>query len=575
MQRLAVRTGQYSSAGRKPVNQDFHGLALPTDGRLEAKGIVLAVADGISSSPVAREASQAAVTGFLEDYYCTSEAWSVRRAAERVLAATNAWLYAQTQAGQGRWDKDRGWACTFSALVLKGRSAHLFHIGDARIWQLQGRTLEPLTAEHRIHVGGGQSYLGRALGIAPQVEIDHRTLPVVPGDTFVLSTDGVHGHLPAARMAALLAQHGEDLEAAARAIVEAALAAGSEDNLTLQLVRVDAVPQAEAGELAQRAAELPPAGLLAPRSLLDGLRIQRELHHSDRSHVYLALDEASGQRVVVKTPSTEMREDRAALERFLMEEWIARRVDSPHLLKACLPDRPRTQLYTVMEYVPGRTLAQWMRDHPRPSVDEVRDIVVQLARGLRTLHRAEMVHQDLRPANVMVDEAGTVRLIDFGATQVAGVLDAGGAPLPLPGTAQYMAPEYFLGAAGTARSDLFSLAVITYQLLTGRLPYGMDVAKCRDLAGQKRLRARPVTEFRRDVPAWVDAALREALQVEPQRRPADVDEFVHALLHPVHGTAAGRPVPLIARDPVVFWKALSLLLGLGCLALLGMRALGH
>lgn len=575
MTRLAVRTGQHSSAGRKPVNQDFHGLCLPGDGRLEAKGIALAVADGISSSPVAREASQAAVTGFLEDYYCTSDAWSVRRSAERVLAATNAWLFAQTQAGQGRWDKDRGWACTFSALVVKARTAHLFHVGDARIWQLQGPSLEPLTEDHRIHVGGGQSYLGRALGIAPMLEIDHRSIDLAVGDTFLITTDGVHGALAPGRMAALIAAHGDDLETAAAALVQAALDAGSDDNLTAQLLRIEALPSPDAGEFSRVASELVPAGLLAPGDVLDGLRIQRELHHSDRSHVYLAVDEGSGAHVVVKVPSTEMREDRAALERFLMEEWVARRVDSPHLARAWTSGPPRSRLYVVMEYIAGGTLAQWMRDHPRPGLDTVRDVVTQLARGLRSLHRAEMVHQDLRPANVMLDPAGTVRLVDFGAVQVAGVMDAGGAPLALPGTAQYMAPEYFLGAPGTPRADLFSLAVITYQMLSGQLPYGMDIAKCRTLAAQKRLRLRPLAEFRPDIPAWVDAALRQALSIEPARRPVDVDEFVHALLHPVAGGDAFRPLPLAERDPVLLWKGLSLLLGLGFLGLLGMRVLGH
>ena len=215
---LRVAAGQYSAAGRKPANQDFHGLAIPGDALLASKGVAIALADGISSSAAGQQASAAAVQGFLAEYYCTSEAWSVKKSVERVLAATNSWLFAQTQQGQGRYDKDRGWVCTFSAIVVKARTAHLFHVGDARIWQVQGQTLEQLTSEHRVHVGGGQSYLGRALGIAPHLEIDYRSVPLEPGDTFVLATDGVHEHVPQGAILAALAAHREDLDGAARII---------------------------------------------------------------------------------------------------------------------------------------------------------------------------------------------------------------------------------------------------------------------------------------------------------------------------------------------------------------------
>ncbi|MES2939735.1 MAG: protein kinase [Pseudomonadota bacterium] len=573
---LRIAAGQHSAPGRKPANQDFHGLCVPQGGLLASKGVALAIADGISSSEYARQASQAAVTSFLQDYYCTSEAWSVKQSAERVLAAANSWLYAQTQQGQGRWDKDRGWVCTLSAMVVKSRTAHLFHVGDARIWQVQGRTLEQLTADHRVHAGGGQSYLGRAFGIAAQVEIDYRTVPLAVGDTFVLATDGVHGHLSCEAIAAAIERHAGDLNAAARAIAEEALARGSDDNLTVQVLRIDELPEAQAGEVARLAAELPLPPLLAPRMLFDGWRVVRALHESSRSHVHLAVDEATGQQVALKTPSLDLREDAAYRERFLLEEWVARRIDSPHLLKAHARERPRGALYIAMEYVEGRMLAQWMLDTPRPTLAQVRGIVEQVARGLRAMHRAEMVHQDLRPENVLVDADGTVKIIDFGAARVAGIVEMDArAPDALPGSAQYLAPEFFLGGGGSPQSDLFSLAVIAFQLLTGQLPYGLEMPKCSSLAQQKRLRCRALQESRRDIPAWVDDALRKALHPDPQRRYGDVAEFVFALHQPDPALQRRARPPLIERDPVVFWKGLSLLLALACVALLGLWATGR
>ncbi|NML47524.1 bifunctional protein-serine/threonine kinase/phosphatase [Ramlibacter sp. G-1-2-2] len=569
---LAVTAGQYSDAGRKPANQDFHGLCVPPGPQRAAKGVAIALADGISSSDAGHLASAAAVRSFLDDYYCTSEAWSVKTSVERVLVAANSWLFAQTRNGAGRYDRDRGWACTLSALVLKSRTAHLFHVGDARVWQVQGKALEQLTQDHRVYAGGGQSYLGRALGIAPQLEIDYRAVPLERGDTFLLATDGVHGHVPEAAMLDLLRRHPDDLDAAARAIAEEALRRGSEDNVTVQVLRVDALPAPEMSEVARMAAELPLPPLLAPRMVFDGFRIVRELHASNRSHVYLAVDEDSGETVVLKTPSIDLGGDPAYRERFLLEEWAARRVDSPHVLKAPAPARRRNFLYVVLEYVEGRTLAQWMVDHPRPDLDAVRAIVDQLARGLRALHRLEMLHQDLRPENVMIDATGTARIIDFGAVRVAGIAEMEAVDgNPLPGTVQYMAPEYFLGGPGDARSDLFSLAAIAYHMLSGRLPYGAAVAQARSAADQRALRCQPLAPLRPDLPSWIDAALQKALQPQPHKRYQDVAEFAYALHRADPDLQPRRRVPLVERNPVAFWKAVSLALAVGWVVMLGLR----
>ena len=574
---LQVRVGQHSEAGRKAVNQDFCGATTPAGASLGAKGVCVALADGISSSDLSRLASQAAVSGFLEDYYCTPDAWSVQRSAQRVLAATNSWLFAQTQQSAGRWDKDQGWVCTFSALVIRSRTAHLFHVGDGRIWQVQGRTLEQLTTDHRVHAGGGRSYLGRALGVADQVEIDYRSLPLAEGDTFVLTTDGVHEHLRPEAIAAAIAAHAHDLDAAAAAVVEAAAAAGSVDNLTVQVVRVERLPPAHRIELSRQAAELPLLPELAPRMVFEGLRVVRQLHASSRSQVWLAVDERSNEPMALKVPSTEAGADPRWRERFLLEEWVARRVDSPHLLKPRRVDRARQSLYVAFEYLDGATLAQWMVDHPRPALDAVRAIIGQLARGLRALHRLEMFHQDLRPENVMVDATATARIIDFGAVQVAGIAEEPvmDDDLVPPGTLQYMAPECLRGAPGSARADLFALAAITYQMLSGRLPYDITMARERSEAAQRRMRYRPMALMRPDVPAWVDEALEKALQPDPFKRFGDADEFVHALSNPAPGFHGRRKLPLAERNPLLFWKLLSLLLALGCVAFLGLRALGH
>ncbi len=511
-----------------------------------------------------------AVKCFLEDYYCTPDAWSVKTSAHRVLTAANSWLHAQTQRSEARFDRDRGYVCTLSALVLKGASAHLFHVGDSRVYRLDGAGLEQLTSDHRVRISAEESHLRRALGAGPHVEIDHQVLTVEPGDVFLLATDGVYEHARPADMAAAIRRHGDDLHLAAQSIVGEAYANGSEDNLTLQIVRVDELAPLDSAAARQRALELPCPPLLEARSSFEGYRIVREIHGSSRSHLYLAIEEETGRQAVIKVPSIDLRGDPAYLERFLLEDWIAQRIDSPYVLKPSVRRRAPRSIHLVTEYVEGQTLAQWMADHPRPELEAVRGIVEQIAKGLRAFHRLEMLHQDLRPQNVMIDSTGTVKIIDFGSASVAGVSENGPGDAGILGTAAYTAPEYFLGEAGSERSDLFSLAVIAYQMLSGGLPYGAAVAKTRTAAEQRRLVYQPLAEHRRDVPPWVDAALRKALQPDPRRRYDALSEFVHDLRHANPSLTGRAHPPLIERNPLVFWKTLCVLLAAALLAMVAL-----
>lgn len=561
-QTLSVAIGQYSDKGRKELNQDFHAAYVPAEPQLSAKGIVVALADGISSSSVSQVASQMSVKTFLDDYFSTSESWSVKKSGHRVLMATNSWLYSQTRRSQYRYDANKGYVCTFSALIIKSRTAHIFHAGDARIYRLRHNSIEQLTRDHRLQVSSEVSYLSRALGMDSQLELDYASFATEPGDTFLLLTDGAYEFAGDRAIIDSINKHADNLDQAAQAIGELAYANNSDDNITVQILRVDELPNADTEELYQELTQLPFAPPLEPRQHFDGYTIVRQLHASSRSHVYLAVDDDSGANVVIKTPSIDLRDDPAYLERFLMEEWIARRIDSPHVLKAYRATRTRHFVYIVTEYIEGQTLTQWMIDNPEPSLEQARGIIEQIARGLRALHRLEMLHQDLRPANVMIDSSGTVKLIDFGATHVAGVqeMTSGASHLSILGTAQYTAPEYFLSEPATERSDAFSLAVITYQMLTGQLPYGTAVAKATTRAAQNRLKYQSARDHQPSIPLWVDEALRKALRPYPYRRYDDLSEFLYDLRHPNKALLGTQQPPLLARNPLVFWQSVSAIL---------------
>jgi len=560
---LQITIGQQSDKGRKKINQDFHGAYSPDDPLLSLKGIAVALSDGISSSDVSQIASETAVKSFLLDYYCTSEAWSVKTSVQRVLLATNSWLHAQTRRSRYRFEsKDRGYVCTFSAIVFKSTTAHIFHIGDSRIYRLSGSSLEQLSKDHRVWVAQEESYLSRALGVNEHLEIDYQTLALEQGDIFILATDGIYEHVEKKFFIDTIHEYLDDLDHAAQVILDEAYQQGSTDNLTLQIIHIDQLPQQDAKEVYQQLTALPFPPTLTARMLFDGYQIIREVHFSSRSHVYLAIDTKTKAQVIIKTPSVDLQGDAAYLERFLMEEWIAQRINNAHVLKPCPIIRKRHYLYSVTEYIEGQTLAQWMIDNPKPDIETVRTIIEQIAKGLQAFHRQEMLHQDIRPHNIMIDNTGTVKIIDFGSTRVAGLMEMN-TPLKrqdILGTAQYTAPEYFLGDSGTPRSDLFSLGVIAYYMLSGRLPYGTQVVNACTKAAQHKLKYASVLSEDHHIPAWIDETLRKAAHPDPYRRYAELSEFVYDLRHPSQTALNKARPPLIERNPVLVWQSISFIL---------------
>ncbi|MDX1803829.1 MAG: serine/threonine-protein kinase, partial [Alcanivorax sp.] len=254
---------------------------------------------------------------------------------------------------------------------------------------------------------------------------------------------------------------------------------------------------------------------------------------------------------VLKAPSVNLEDDRPALERFVLEGWICQRLRNAHLLRALpVPDNP-CALYQRLEYVDGVTLQTWLEGHPDASVEERLYLADQLLNGVRALHRADVIHGDLKPDNVMVDRNGHVRIIDFGSCLCRGMeLTTGDIPL---GTRHYSAPEVAAGGRPSEQSDLFSSAVIIHQLLTGALPWQGRY----DRASQQPLP--PLQSRNPFVPLWVNSVLQLGLQRQPGQRFRDAAEFREALRRPLHQDS---PLPNNQVRQLRIWKGACVLLTL-------------
>ncbi len=540
---LKVSYGGTSVAGAREANEDAFAASPPD----RLKGAVALIADGMSSGALAAKASQTVVTEFIDEYLATPETWTVKTSAARVLNALNRWFCHHD-----------GMATTVSALVTKGRTAHIFHVGDSRVHRFRDGELEQLTRDHRRH-----AMLTNALGMDLDIEVDYLAEDLAKGDVFVLTTDGVHDALPVRhlRERVACATGNTTLESVSQAIVDAALRRGSEDNLSCLLVRIDDTPDEAIDEAHRRLTRqvIPP--VLRADARIDGYRVLRTIASGTRSHMYL-VEDPSGRRLALKVPSESFAADDVYLDGFIREEWIGKRIDHPGVMKI-LP-RPESRfLYYVAEYIEGRSLRQWMLDNPQPAIDEVRRLVADIAKGLRAFQRLQMVHRDLKPENVMIDRDGNAKIVDFGTVYVQGFdeLDNAVRETHPVGSVGYVAPECLLGRPVTHATDIYALGVVAYEMLASALPYKPPLA--RDAKAYLNRPYVPLAQAGRgDLPRWVDLALAKATSQNPDSRYEALSELVTDLDRP-NPELVGRAeaAPLLEKNPTLFWKLVSLTLG--------------
>jgi serine/threonine protein phosphatase PrpC len=554
--------GQKSVAGIKDDNEDAIGIRIPEGSLLSNKGAVAIIADGVSAAEAGKEASETCVRNFLYDYYSTPDTWGVKKSTTKVLTALNRWLY-----GQGRHfiDAGKGYVSTLSCIIFKSQTATIFHVGDSRIYRLRGNEFEQLTRDHTTYISDQQSYLARAMGLDVNLDVDCRTLDVEAGDLFLLSTDGIHDFIKSKQLKDVLVEASRadapDLELYCEQLIAAALENKSNDNLSCQIIRVDSLPKQDVNDVTQKLTELPFPPYLEEGMTLDGFKIEKELHASNRSQLYRVRDTETDVVLTMKTPSVNYEDDPAYIERFIMESWIGSRIQNPHVVKVIEPTRRKSCLYYLTEYVEGITLERWINEHPKPHIQEVLYIFEQIIKGVRAFHRKETLHQDLKPGNIMLDRNGEAKIIDFGSCHARGIAEIA-SPIEqdgILGTAGYSSPETVLEFKSTIRSEVFSLGVILYEMLTGQEPFHGKLNHCRSKSAYQKLKYTPTYEHNPLVPFWIDGAIQKAIAFDPMMRHQDVSEFLYELQHP-NPHYKKQNIALIEHNPVMVWQVLSLVL---------------
>jgi serine/threonine protein phosphatase PrpC len=553
---LKIEAASHSIAGIKPVNEDTVGVCVPQDAyQLLSKGVVLAVADGVSSAEAGAEASQMAVGRFVDEYYQTPDTWSVSNCGEKILSTINLRLYRKSHEFQ---NETKGFLCTFSALVIKGRTAHFFHVGDSRIYLLRGDSLTQITTDHKASLGDNKTFLARAVGMDNRLNIDYGRVPLEVGDRLLLTSDGVHDFVPSDALLSVLADDKPAAELAQRLVV-AAQDNHSDDNISAVVAIVHELPNESLDDYSAKLTRLPFPPALEPGMKLDGYLVLKELFASSRSQLYLVQDEESGIILAMKTPSTNYTDDTAYIDRFIQEEWIGTRIQHPSVVKTIRQPRKRTFLYYLMVYVKGEGLDKWMKANCPPSPKKAIHLVKQVADGLEAFHGNEAVHQDLKPGNIMITDDQQAIIVDFGSVFVAGLSERA---IPtvgdgVLGTAGYSDPLYLKGQNPGIQGDVYSLSTIVYEMFTGKLPYGEGIEQCRTAFEFDQLRYIPASLHNPVIPEWFDGALKKATSFDLEERYRTIDAFMHDLLEPNPDFLRDDPVEQRSASTLLFWKLLS------------------
>jgi len=550
---LLVGVGEHTHAGGRPANEDYAACYLGNASERLATGVIAALADGMGGARGGRVAAELAVRGFIDAALGQAATLGTARIGSRAVDAVNRWIHAvgQTDAALN------GMACTLSALVLCGRRAHVLHVGDSRVYRLRDERLTQLTRDHTLGAPGTSHALTRAVGAQDVLRVDHAADAARVHDRYLICSDGVHGALSQQHIHAVLSRRAAPRETAFQLVSEAAANVDA-DNATAIVLDVLALPATQYADLELAFADRPLRTPPAVGEVIDDYELTELLSDGPYTRVFRATDNVDRRTVILKFPKSRPGLDEMLRTALLRETWIASHVRSPFVTEAIEPPAERRScVYGVLPNYPGETLEQRLLRRPAVTLTGGLDIAIKLAKAVAALHRAGIVHRDIKPDNVILQPDGGLKLIDLGVARLPQLEDTEVASSP--GTPSYMAPELFGGAHADEASDIFALGVTIYRVFAGgAYPYGEIPA----FSQPRFARMTPLAKHRPDLPAWLDHILGRAVALDPAARFADAVEFAFEL---EHGSLRAVPVsvartPLYERDPTRFWQVISALL---------------
>lgn len=548
---LTISCGHASLAGMRSRNEDFVGMVTPHEPELSAKGLIAAIADGVSGNEGGREASEYTVRGLLSDYYATPDTWPVIQALDRVIKATNSWVQQQ---GSIRPEL-AGMASTLTTVVLRGGFYYFSHVGDTRLYLLRNGVLTRLTTDHVWDRPEMQHVLTRAIGLDSHIAIDHGMGELRERDIFLLASDGMWSSLTEYDITLALSQlalGNANAEDTARQLANAALNSNSQDNISVLAIKIETLPEENLRDALSASGQLPLPPKLRPGQAIDGYLVESVMHQSQATLLYRVADPRTHKKLVLKTLRPDRAADEAERSAFAHEEWLAKRAVARFFPQVITPEQ-KNYFYYLTTWHEGHTLQEHLDAGEHFTVPDVIAHGVRLARAVGALHRRSILHRDIKPANVHLGADGELRLLDFGVAQ-SGMEQYETLSASQAGTPSFLAPEQFGNALPSPQTDLYAVGVTLYLMLTRRYPYGEIEPFQHPRFGEPV----PPSRYRPDIPLWLENVLLKAVARDPADRFETAEECLLALERGAsHSLPARISTPLAKRDPELLWRTIA------------------
>ena len=519
----------------RPKNEDYAGFWEPAEAdERQSRGSIAIIADGVGGHGRGDIASRMAVETAIRKFQECNPDMAAKAILREVFYAANIALYDSTE-------NDRSatrMATTMNVCIFKGRDVHVGHVGDSRLYLVRNEEIKKLTNDHSMtglqlklrlmteleacasHL---RSMLTRSVGAELVVRFDYKRVTAMQHDRYLQCTDGLYCFMNDGEIA-----EGVDrlnLDEICAYLVNLAERRGTDDNLTAQLIHVDRVTPLKKDKplsiltAAGQPTEVTDQNELTPGQNLDErYRIDAKISRSGMATIYKAFDVKENHYVALKIPHMQYESDVSFFSRFQREAEIGRILNHPNILKFYEPDAKQSRPYIVMELLEGRTLAQVMNEVKPFPIDDSLQVAARIADALAHMHEKGVVHRDLKPQNIMICKDGTLRIMDFGiarASEMRRLTFVGFTPAM--GTPDYMAPEQVKGRRGDARTDIYSLGAMLYEMVTGKLPFEADnpfmVMNARVTGDPKAPR-----KVNPAVPVEVEELILHAMERDPRKR---------------------------------------------------------
>ena len=564
-------------------NEDFILTWAPADqAQRTSHGAVAIIADGVGGQGDGEVASRMAAELSLEQFQQAAPDLSLNATLWRMFNAANLAVY---DAGMAARSPEGRMATTLVAVVFRHDQIGIGHVGDSRAYRIHQGAITQLTTDHTFvafHAKLGlfaghylekssplRGGLTRSIGKDPIVPVDFVYSQVDPGDLIILCTDGVHTFVEDAELLQLATA--DPPAEAVHNILGLCAARGTEDNSSVIVCRVDAVQRVHYYRglaIIEKPTDgkRPMSQEIQPKEVVDDrFEIVETIAQSGMATIFKALDRTTGKLVALKVPLMQFESDPAFFSRFEREEQIGLALDHPAILKI-LPVANKSRPYIAMELLQGVTLDRMLQEkHPHPlETTQAVEIAANVADALAHMHERDIVHRDLKPANIMVAADGSLRIIDFGIAKSAGMRRVTFTGFsPAMGTPDYMAPEQVLGKRGDARTDIYSLGAMLYEMLTGHTPFDGENPY---MVMQARITGDPRAprSLNPALTPQLEEIILHAMARDPKDRYQTAREFEEDLLHPNAVTVTGRVQRLVT--PQIWKTRLRRILRLGLLA---------